>query len=177
MNRSGRTLLLLVGLLVSPFVVASALYWSGWQPGGAPRGQLLQPPRPLPATFPALADGRWLLVVAGAGPCAEQCEQLLDESRRIQVALYKQMPRLSRLWLGDVAIATEARLHQRQPDLATMPASTSMPEVRQAFELNVGHRPYLIYLMDPQGRLVLRYQADAPPGDILKDLQRLLRYG
>ena len=32
-----------------------------------------------------------------------------------------------------------------------------------------------VYLLDPQGRLAMRYAADAPPDDTLKDMERLLK--
>ena len=45
---------------------------------------------------------------------------------------------------------------------------------RTAFDLDTaGHR---VYVVDPTGRIILRYPADAEPRDILKDMERLLRY-
>ncbi|GAB2182240.1 hypothetical protein DLREEDagrD3_24630 [Denitratisoma sp. agr-D3] len=173
MNKSTRTLLLIVGLLVSPVVVASVLYLSGWQPGGQPNGELLQPAQSL--TLPAeLINDRWMLVVAGNGPCTAQCEKLLEESRRVHVALYKQMPRVARLWLSDdaKAIAADgARLKQAQPDLL----SAALPTWGERSD-SATDRRYRLYLMDPKGRLVMRYPVDAAPKGILKDLERLLRY-
>jgi len=174
MNKSTRTLLLIVGLLASPVVVASALYLSGWQPTGKPSGELLQPPRTLVTPLAANTEGRWLIVVAGAGSCDQTCVQLLDETRRIHVALYKQMPRVARLWLSDDQAAVlhdGTRLQQQQPDLVTADVSTAN---RKSFDMDSAG--YRVYLMDPQGRLVLRYPADAPPKGILKDMERLLRY-
>jgi len=175
MNKSTRTLLLVVGLLVSPVVIASALYLSGWQPGGRPQGELLQPPVPLAAgVLPSQGEGRWHLVVAGGGGCDQHCRQLLDEARRIHVALYKQMSRVDRLWLSDDALALRRDgelLQRQQPDLkiAGIPAGQ-----RRDFAMDEpGHR---FYLIDPQGRLVMRYPADAPAKGILKDMERLLRY-
>ena len=104
-------LLLIVGLLVLPFFIATALYFSGWQPTRTlQHGQLLTPPPALPAS--GLLDaggqaiptadlhGKWLLVMSLDGPCAADCAARLDELRRIQVSLNKEMGRLRRVVLA-----------------------------------------------------------------------------
>ncbi|HEY6897603.1 MAG TPA: hypothetical protein VI279_10095 [Rhodocyclaceae bacterium] len=180
-NKTQRTLLLVVGLMLLPVIAATALYFSGWQPTGKPNGELLQPAvalhgdlsTPEGAALPlAKLEGRWHLVVAGAGACNDNCLALLDNARRIHVALYKQMPQVDRLWLSNAANAVEASaLRSQQPDLIAAVASN---EARIGFDLDrPGHR---LYLMDPAGRVVMRYAPDTQPKAVLKDLERLLRF-
>lgn len=164
-----RMLLLLVAALALPFVLAAALFFAGWRPPVAmPYGELLplQPPLALDALQvrsgpekSALA-GRWLLVAVEAGACNAACAQRLDVLRRMHVALYKSMPRLKRVLLADAAPVAAVV----QPDLTV---GTGWPALAPAH----------VYVVDPQGRAVLRYAADdLPPTAMLKDIERLLRY-
>ncbi|NML25909.1 hypothetical protein [Zoogloea dura] len=176
-----RPLFLVIALLALPFIVAASLYATGWRPAAAGNhGELLDPPRPLPALAgphgepldKTSLEGHWNLVVAGPGPCDEACRHWIVATRQIHVALYKQMSRVQRTWLTDQAAPDSAPLTALQPDLHAAVAGSSA--ARAAFDLDAGgHR---VYVVDPQGRIILRYPADAPPRDILKDMERLLRY-
>jgi cytochrome oxidase Cu insertion factor (SCO1/SenC/PrrC family) len=161
-------LLLLVAVLALPFIVAAALFVSGWRPAAAPHyGELLPASAPLsldalvigagPPTS-ALA-GRWLLVAFEPQACAADCERRLDKLRRLHVALYKAMPRVKRVLLAP-GLPTLG-----QSDL-TIAAISSWPTL---------DRPG-VYLVDPRGQAVLRYPQDAESKAMLKDIERLLRY-
>lgn len=165
-----RLLALVIVLLTLPFAVAAGLFYGGWQPERtANRGALVVPPLPLPlADLQPAADpqGRWLLVLAAHGDCAADCLRRIDELRRIQVSLYKEMDRVRRLVLVDGLPSAElAALAKQQPDLliASRPASWD--------------RLTTLHVLDPQGRLVLDYATDAPARDIRSDLERLLKAG
>lgn len=165
-----RLLVLVVALFALPFAVAGGLFYGGWQPERtANRGVLVVPPLALPLADlqPAVdPQGRWLLVLAAGRDCAADCLRRIDELRRVQVSLYKEMNRVRRLVLVDDQPSAElSALARQQPDLliARRPASWS--------------RIYAVHVLDPQGRLVLDYAAEAPPRDIHSDLERLLKAG
>jgi hypothetical protein len=103
--------------------------------------------------------GRWLLVAVEPENCAADCERRLDELRRLHVALYKAMPRVKRVLLAPAAPSVV------QPDLAVA-ASASWPALDRAG----------VWLVDPLGQAVLRYEPGAEPKAMLKDIERLLRY-
>ena len=176
-----RPLLLILALLLLPFAIGGGLYTWGWRPDkSGNHGELLNPARPLPplsdATGQALApadfNDHWSLVVAGSGPCGEACLQWIVATRQVHVALYKQMSRVQRVWLTDLATPDAAPLLAIQPDLHAAIATGAA--ARAAFDLDgAGHR---VYVVDPMGRIILRYAPDANPRDILKDMERLLRY-
>lgn len=163
-----RMLLLLVAVLALPFLLAAALLFSGWRPAVAPRhGELLPPSAPLSiGALNVLAGppksalaGRWLLVAVEPQACAADCARRLDALRRLHVALYKAMPRVKRVLLAP-AVPPIA-----QPDL-TVAAPESWPAL---------DRPG-VYLVDPRGQAVLRYEPGAGQKAMLKDIERLLRY-
>lgn len=167
-------LLALVAVLALPFIAAATLITTGWRPATAPHyGELLAPAAPLSLDDlrivagpekSALA-GRWLLVAVEPHACAAECVRRLDELRRLHVALYKAMPRVRRVLLAPYQPAFE---QGEQPDL-TIASFASWPALAAS-------RP-AIYLIDPRGLAVLRYDAEnfAPRG-LLKDAERLLRY-
>lgn len=163
-----RMLLLLVAVLALPFIAAAGLLASGWRPAAAPHyGELLPFSAPLSLDVllieagppkSALA-GRWLLVAVEPQACAADCVRRLDKLRRLHVALYKAMPRVRRVLLATAAPSLA------QPDL-NIASLTSWPALA---------RPG-VYLVDPRGQAVLRYEQDAEPKAMLKDIERLLRY-
>ncbi len=177
-----RTLLLATGALMLPFFLGAALYFSGWRPAQTGnRGELLQPPVAFPAAQFVGADGspltgaaltgKWTLLLAGRGPCDTACTGRIDEMRRIQVSLNKEMGRLRRLVLSDDAAQPAfAAAHAVQPDLRVAGSREFWPA---ALAPEPGYR---LYVIDPQGNLMLRYAADAPGQDVRKDLEHLLKF-
>jgi hypothetical protein len=182
-TNSGRPMLLLVvGLLALPFAIAGGLYFFGWQPAGTGNhGQLLNPAVPLPTAGLTTADGRplatadlagkWLLVLSGNGACATDCVQRIDEMRRIQVSLNKEMGRLRRVVLTDSVGDPElAAARQRQPDLIVAAAPPRwLPG-------SPDPSAYRLHIIDPQGNLVMDYPADAAAKGVRGDLERLLKF-
>lgn len=181
--RNGRLMLLLVaGLLALPFAIAAGLYFGGWKPARSiEHGRLLAPPQPLPATGLFRADGqavssaelqgKWLLVMHLDGPCAEACATRIDEMRRIQVSLYKEMGRLRRVVLaaqpGDPEIAAA---YQRQPDLLVLGAPAGWLDAGPDKVL------YRLHIVDPMGRRVIDYPPEVDAKALRTDLERLLKF-
>lgn len=182
-----RQLALIVALFMLPFALATSLYLSGWRPAGSAHGQLLAPdargdhplaPAGLQATAagapPQTLTGRWTLVLASAGRCDAACTNQLAALRRVQVASHKHMPRIRRLWLAPAphAAAAADALHRHWPDLVVAaPASPGW----QALLPDAGSN-HRVVLVDPMGRAVLHYPSPFDARDLLRDLERLLKY-
>lgn len=181
-TRSYRTLWLIVGGLLMPFVLAGALYFSGWRPAVKVKGELLSVGPAMLAE--AALDGRWGLALVTRAPCESDCVDALDELRRVHVALYKSMPAVKRLWLADadqLAARAEA-LHMRWPDLALVVADPSTQALLMTEAAPVQARAdsltatpeRAVIVFDPAGRPVLRYRQPVDPKAVLSDLRRLL---
>jgi hypothetical protein len=175
-------LLLVVSLLALPFVIAAGLYFIGWQPSRTVHhGHLHNPPPALPSAGLRAADGqalptgelggKWLLVLVGSGPCDAACAGRIDEMRRIQVSLNKEMARLRRVVLTDRAGDAElAAARQRQPDLVIAEAPANwLPGSSDV----AGYR---LHIVDPQGRLIMDYPVDVAAKGVRADLDRLLKF-
>lgn len=182
-----RMLALIVALFLLPFVVASGLFAIGWRPSGHSHGELTSDaalPAPLPldglqavgdSPLPDALAGRWTLVLLSEGACDALCETRLATLRRVQVATYKNMPRVRRLWVAPAgeAQAAASRLLAQWPDLvAASPRSPAWMAQLPA----PGEPPHRVLLLDPSGRPVLHYPEPFDPRGVLHDLQRLLKY-
>ena len=181
--RNGPAMLaLVVGLLALPFLIAGGLYLFGWQPArSANHGQLLNPPLPLSASGLLTPEGqalataelgdKWLLLLSGSGPCDADCANRIDEMRRIQVSLNKDMGRLRRVVLSDYPSDAElAAARQRQPDLLVVTAPSNwLPGA-------TGDAGYRLHIVDPQGRLIMDYPAGVAAKGVRADLERLLKF-
>jgi len=181
--RNGRLMLALVaGLLALPFVIAAGLYFGGWKPARSiEHGHLLTPPQPLPASGLFSADGqpvpsaelhgKWLLVMRLDGPCEEACAARIDEMRRIQVSLYKDMGRLRRVVLSPQPGARDLFVASRsQPDLLLLGAPAGWLD-GAATTLS-----YSLHVVDPQGRRVIDYPPEVDVRSLRTDLERLLKF-
>ncbi len=148
------------------------------------RGELIEPVRPWPADLrlagadgapidPAAFRDRWTLLLVSRAPCGDACERKLAELRQIRLALGESRYVVERMALlvGD-AVAPLGEEH----------AGTTLARADRAAESALqalfGPAPAIwdrVYVVDPFGNLMMRYAADAPPKDVLKDMERLLK--
>lgn len=190
-RRARRFLLLLVALFAGPLVLAAVLVVS-WRPEpGAQHGELLNPAQPLdsfqgqgdagPVTLDSLRGHWWMVYPLADGACDARCEDALYYMHQIRVALGKDMDRVRNLALVAETAGAPSGLQSYEPlDLVRMAAGDvtgfgdAYPQPKPVGEA--------IYLVDPLGNLVLRYDVPVRSGDpqagqgILKDLRRLLKY-
>ncbi|MEW5892195.1 MAG: hypothetical protein AB1697_03495 [Pseudomonadota bacterium] len=179
-NRGQIKLLLILALFVAPFLLAD-LAFRYWKPDRFGNyGELVEATQLQPAGLQApdgtvfdLASlrGKWVLLLVQAGACDAACERNLYLMRQVRQATGREQGRIERLLLAPQALpgalgAEHAGLRQvRYPDWAALG-----PQLAGA--KGVGR----IHLVDPLGRLVLRYPPEPDGRRMLKDLQRLLKY-
>lgn len=182
-KRSGLPMLaLVVSLLAMPFAIAAGLYFGGWKPAQTiQHGRLYLPPLPLPESGLSTPDGeamataelhgKWLLILEINGPCAAPCEQRIDEMRRIQVSLNKEMGRLRRVVLSESATDQAlAAAVDRQPDLLRFVAPAGW------LSGSTTDAAYRLHVVDPLGRRVMDYPAEVSAREVRSDLDRLLKF-
>jgi cytochrome oxidase Cu insertion factor (SCO1/SenC/PrrC family) len=168
---SPRVKLVLIGLAcAAPFILGTAAYLFGWAPGQAANyGELIAPRALSGPPFDALR-GKWVLVSFDAAACDAYCEKKLYFARQVRTAQHRNMGRVERLWLltdagkprAEILAAIEGT---RIAALKDSPAAKDFP----------GNPSDHIYVVDPNGNLMMRFPRDPDPSKILKDLQRLLR--
>lgn len=179
-----RQLLLVASLFIVPLAAAVLLYHSSaWRPVVNAEGKLIEPPRPLATRGLDLADGRvapadvlvgrWSLVHPAAR-CDARTRALLEELQRVRLALDKDAPRVRRVLLHSGACAA-AHAASRDADLLVLSASGVAGESTLAQFPRARDGTHGIYIVDPQGNLMMSYPATGSARGLLKDLERLLR--
>jgi len=148
------------------------------------RGELIEPVRPWPTDLPLVrVDGspfdaatlrdRWTLLLVSRAPCGSACAQKLADLRQIRLALGESRYVVERLAVlvgdavepfGDEFAGTELARADRAAEPRLQGFFGPGPDVWDR-----------TYIVDPFGNLMMRYAADAPPKDVLKDMERLLK--
>lgn len=186
-QRAGRRqLLLIASIFFVPLAAATWLYFSeGWRPSvGAQHGELIDPPRPLPALALrqpdrslAAADllrGQWFLVHVVAGHCNDRCLAVLADLRQLRLALGEDAARVRRVLLHDGACC-DAAFPALEPDLLVLAAEGPGGAAFLAHFPAAADGAPGIYIVDPHGNLMMSYPATGAFRGLLKDLERLLR--
>ncbi len=179
--RNLRTLGALAALFLLPLAIAFWMYYgSDWRPAAqVNHGELITPPRPLPVvTLPGtttkLLRGRWTLIYIGDGRCAPQCQEALYIMRQTRLALNRDMTRVERLFLATADCCARVYLQREHPGLfvidATGPDTAALLAAFPHADTTVS-----LYVVNPLGNLMMRYDIRQNPHGLLEDLQRLLR--
>ena len=180
-RKSGRLQLLLLALVfIGPVLVATWMYFGdGLAPEGrSNHGELLEPFVNIGTALPGSAiaglnENAWLLVYANAGPCDDTCRETLYTQRQSRLMLGKEMDRLTRVFLhGDTPLDTVflAAEHAGLVAIADADLQDLLNNKRPAALPAGGH-----YLIDPLGNLVMYFEPDIDPYDMVGDIKRLLK--
>jgi hypothetical protein len=187
--RSRRMLILLAALFLVPLAVSFYLYYaSGWRPGGqVNHGELITPPRALPAVSLATPDGRnteseflrgdWSILYVGAGACDEHCRKALYTIRQVRLALGEKMDRVQRVFLYTGGCCEQPFFGTEHAGLvaANIDSPAGAELLREFPEEGAPPATGRIYLVDPLGNLMMNYPPDAPAKGMIEDLKRLLK--
>ena len=175
-GRGRLQLLLIIGVVLGPMLLASAMYRFGfWVPesrnydgvliaNGQDRAAI-----GVSATAP---ERRWELLVTAPQGCEAQCQQLVYLARQINIGLAREAARAGHALASATALdeAYEQRLRREYPQLQRHALDAAVytrnPEAPATPQL---------WIVDPHGNLVLRYDVGADGKAILDDLKYLLK--
>jgi hypothetical protein len=116
--------------------------------------------------------GKWILLQLDQADCAADCRAKLYNMRQARLAQGREMERVERVWLILDEAPLETQL-MREYDGTRMLRAAGSPLVAE-FPPAGGVRDH-IYVIDPLGKLMLRFPKNADPGRMHKDLARLLK--
>ena len=177
-NRNRGLLIAIFVMFFGSMLVAGLLRFSGWRPAGTQNhGELLQPPGDLREVKPRLADGgtyawnpierRWRIAIAPPADCGAPCEALVGQIDTVWQLFGKDADEVDVLWIGAPPAALPAGGAWRvvEPDPAVR---AGLPRVDDPTGVPV-------YVIDPNGFVVLRYAPGFDPGGLRKDVSKLLK--
>ena len=177
-RRGRRILILIFVLFFGSLLVAGLLRFSGWQPPGSKvHGDMLQPAIDARALVPKLADGSdyswnptertWRIVVAPPADCREACVKLAQDLDKVWQLFGRRADHVHILWIGtppaDAPKNAALRVVQPTPEMLA-----ALPRVNDA-------QGVPIYVIDPNGFVILRYAPGTDPGFVRTDVSRLLK--
>jgi cytochrome oxidase Cu insertion factor (SCO1/SenC/PrrC family) len=180
---------LLVAGIFALFFLPIALAWflnletPDWLPiGRANHGTLFEPPGPVETRGmrsveghrigASLFKGKWTLLYVAKSSCPDACEKALYKMRQARFALGEDMQRIQRLMVSpvDAAKGLQKKLEGLDEALLIVSADAAWME-----RFKTGGGAAELFLVDPQGYLIIWYPQDADPSGLIKDLERLLR--
>jgi len=184
-SRNLKTVAALAAVFVLPLILSFWMYYGGaWRPAGqSNHGELILPARPLPPTTLRTADGgetalpmsgKWQLLYAGDGACDADCRHALRVMRQTRLALNNEMTRVERVLLATGHCCDREFLAREHAGLAALDASGAAGAALLA-QFPGGERAHSLYIVDPLGNLMMRYDARQNPKGLLSDLKKLLK--
>ena len=184
-RRIQRLKLLAVLLVCASPVIASYLAYYVFPPLGRTNfGDLIEPQRPVPALVlqslqgesaqwqPLL--GQWVLLQVDGGRCDPPCADKLFALRQHRTMTGKERERIDRVWLINDDAPVAATVLEGHDGLITLRAQASQLAQWLPVEPGRSMTDYL-YVIDPQGNLMMRFDARGEPKRIHKDIARLLK--
>ncbi|MCA1777874.1 MAG: hypothetical protein LC637_00400 [Xanthomonadaceae bacterium] len=182
--------LILIGLFAAffaPLLIALLLHseWIDWQaPPDRSHGILIDPVVPIGAfeladaqgqiRGPSDLTGRWWLILVQPDHCKRDCLARLELMRRIRLAQDRH-----RLEVG-LMLITEGVLSELEIDSVELLDPTFMIFQSDAGGALIRRFPAVengaFYIVDPDTNIMERFQPDADPTGIRKDLDRLLKW-
>lgn len=185
--RSRTRLSLLVTVAFAPIVVAYVVFFHfpEYMPTGTTNaGELIRPPIRGEEVSEDFAQRQtWSLMQLGdAAACDEDCTKMLYLSRQVVIGLGKDAPRVSRLLLttGTLSEPFRTLLSSEHRDVTVR--EVDVTRLRQIVGQIAGQtagqmadQGPTLFLMDPNGNIMMYYKLDKAGKPLLDDLKHLLR--
>lgn len=177
-HRNRAMLIAIAALFFGGFVLAGALRFSGWRPAGMKNhGELLDPPGDLRAVAVRTLDDAdypwnpsermWRIVVPAPKACDARCAKLPADLELVRELLAQNADRVQVLWIGPFPEGG-----RRSPALRLI---RDTPALRAGLPRQDDPKGAPVYVVDPNGFVILRYAPGSDPGHLRADLAKLLK--
>ncbi|WGS41533.1 cytochrome C oxidase subunit I [Burkholderia sp. JSH-S8] len=187
-RKRGRWMLVLLGLVCAAPMIASYFTYYVIKPKGGSTnyGTLVEPQRPIPAdltvtdetgkTIPlASLRGVWLFVMTDRSACDDACAKKLYFMRQVRVTQAGERHRLTMVWLRSDAGQVPEKVSAAYPDTRRLVADPAAVAAWLPTDAGTQASDHL-YLVDPNGNLMMRFPKDPNPSKIKADVTKLLKW-
>ncbi|OUV62957.1 MAG: hypothetical protein CBC79_03865 [Gammaproteobacteria bacterium TMED119] len=187
-KKTERAGLYLIAVFVGPLLIAIVMYsMREHLPslGSVSKGELIHPAQPIEAislnsnqqtVFDfADFDGKWTYIVYQSQRCDLECEAALFKLRQARLATGRDSNRVQALlaYPNNQQFEIDQSIVDRHQKIKVGALSElkMSAEVEQAEQLESGY----VYLVDPNGNLMMKYNHMATSRGLLKDIKKLLK--
>lgn len=194
LNKGQRSLLMLAAIFIGPMLVAYLLVINMHSFGEfntRNHGELINPAKPLEDLNLASINGenfklsdlrkKWVMVYIGSASCDVKCSDNLYKMRQSRLAQGGELRRIKRLYIsvdGKPEASLQEVLSEHQGMDVLYGSKSQIQQVLNQFELTqqaVSSESVGIFIVDPLGNLVMRYQTGYEAKGLAKDLSLLLK--
>jgi cytochrome oxidase Cu insertion factor (SCO1/SenC/PrrC family) len=186
--RRGRWILLLLAVIcAAPIAISYLMYYVVKPAGGSTNyGALIEPQRPIPDSLVVTGEdgkplklaslrGHWLMISVDGSACDKACVTKLYFMRQIRAAQGPERERVVEVWLRTDAGQVADVLQHAYPGTDMLIADPA--QVAAWLPVDTGTRiTDHIFLVDPNGNLMMRFPKDPDPSKIKSDLTKLLKW-
>src|SRR5260363_137714 len=189
-----RWMLIWIALICAAPVIAACLAYYVFKPASRAvnSGILIEPQRPVPPDLrlweakdgkieevPLSAlRGKWLMLSADAGACAQDCVKKLYFMRQSRAAQGKERARVLTIWIRADHAPAPPVVQQAYRGTRFLIADASARALLVRWLPAQIDQTYAdaIYLIDPKGHLMKRFSMELTPNRMQKDVARLLKW-
>ncbi|MGH8780801.1 SCO family protein [Paraburkholderia sp.] len=184
----GRWMMLLLALICAAPVVGSYVTYYIIKPAGGTTsyGTLIDPQRPIPDSLVVTGEdgkplklaslhGRWLMIAVDSSACDKACATKLYFMRQIRVAQGGERERVVSVWLRTDANPVPDVIQKAYPDTGMLVADPAAIAAWLPVDAGTKLTDH-IYVVDPNGNLMMRFPKDPNPSKIKVDVTKLLKW-
>ncbi|NML33210.1 SCO family protein [Paraburkholderia antibiotica] len=184
----GRWILLLLAVIcAAPIAISYFMYYVVKPSGGTTNyGTLIEPQRPIPEALTVTGEdgkplqlsslrGHWLMISVDGSACDKACVTKLYFMRQIRAAQGPERERVMEVWLRTDADKVADVIQTAYPDTDMLIADPTQVAAWLPADTGTQVTDH-IYLVDPNGNLMMRFPKDANPSKIKSDLTKLLKW-
>jgi hypothetical protein len=175
-----KQLLFIATIFFGPLILAAWMYYGGHfaREATSNNGVLLEPFSNLLEELPdsellRQGQGMWLLLYPNAAVCDELCQDALYTMRQGRLMLGKERDRLVRGFLHGDSLPDKVFISNEHQGLMTTQDVSLIRLLTNKKPIELPDGGY--YLVDPLGNLVMYFQPDMNPSEMVDDIKHLLR--
>jgi hypothetical protein len=179
---------LLIALVCAAPVIASYLAYYVFKPKGgtASYGTLVEPQRPIPESLVVTGEdgkpmklaslrGRWLLISVDRSACDKACVTKLYFMRQVRATQAGERERIVNVWLRTDGQQVPAPVLGAYDDTEMLIADPSAVSAWLPVDAGTAVTDH-IYMVDPNGNLMMRFPKNPDPSKIKGDVTKLLKW-